>query len=276
MKHHRELIQYVFLDVVDFTKTTRSVEDMVAIINDLNTLVREKLDALSFQKDDENLIIIPTGDGMCIAMLNQKAEATHLMLAQAIRHHVADLRESADHEGRRFQLHIAVHEGKDIIIKDINDRRNIIGAGINRAARIMGHCKGGDLLVSSVVHEGVSRDEPYKGQFKRDEFMDHGEAVICYQLGNGLEGGLKSMLRHFDEASGKVGPLLSMQDIACLKEGDVIWHKVDGRGKIITAGPYQVGSGGRFVTIRFRTHDYPVTLSNEKGNYHRWLGNVGA
>ena len=75
-------IQYIFLDVVQFTRSDRTVEDMVSIIQALNQIVTDVLDERQLVQDD--VILLPTGDGMCIGLLNQHDEDTHLEIAQSL------------------------------------------------------------------------------------------------------------------------------------------------------------------------------------------------
>jgi hypothetical protein len=58
-------VKYIFLDVVGFTHQ-RSVEAQSEIVGTLNAIV----DAASARVDRKDLIRLPTGDGMCICLLN--------------------------------------------------------------------------------------------------------------------------------------------------------------------------------------------------------------
>src|SRR5262245_44600004 len=60
-------VKYVFLDVVGFTYN-RSVETQSDIVRSLNAIVKASIQANSIP--EENQILIPTGDGICVALLN--------------------------------------------------------------------------------------------------------------------------------------------------------------------------------------------------------------
>ena len=59
-------VKYVFMDIVGYTKD-RSVEAQVEIIRKLNQIVRKALDESKIELT--KTILIPTGDGMCIALV---------------------------------------------------------------------------------------------------------------------------------------------------------------------------------------------------------------
>ncbi len=71
--------KYVFLDVVAFTQN-RSVEAQSKIISVLNELVLAAVHARNVPED--KLLLIPTGDGICIATLNyDEPFDVHMLLA---------------------------------------------------------------------------------------------------------------------------------------------------------------------------------------------------
>jgi class 3 adenylate cyclase len=263
-------IQYVFLDVVAFTRSDRTVEDMVAIIESLNDTVRDVLDESTVQDDD--IILLPTGDGMCIALLHQQAEDTHLEIAELIRSQVEHRRKNTREEGQKYHLHIAVHESKDILIRDINDRRNIIGAGINKASRLMDRCGPGEIVISSTVYDGIYKYARYKGAFVKDEFKDKAGELIHYYRSAPEDAG-REIGKRFREVislmNHTIGPALTHDDIATLKEGDMVYHKVYGMGELLTVGAARPGRPGRPVTIKFPSRSHSVVLTNSKGNYSK-------
>jgi hypothetical protein len=67
---------------------------------------------------------------------------------------------------RQFQIRIGINQHPDIIVTDINDRKNIAGAGINNASRIMGKADGNQILVSRAVFDDLQPSEKYKDSFQ--------------------------------------------------------------------------------------------------------------
>ncbi len=160
----RSYAKYVFLDVVNFSK--RSAEAQSEIVQHLVRLVRESL-ALHDIKADEHCILIPTGDGMCIALLNQAIDYDkHIQLALTILGLLVKHNSEIEDESRRFDLRFGINQNTDILVTDINDRNNVAGAGINLAARIMSKADAGQILVSDSVFQELQPSEAYMGKFK--------------------------------------------------------------------------------------------------------------
>ena len=61
------LVKYTFIDVVEYTKN-RSVEAQSDVIAMLNALVARVFEELKIPKEER--IMLPTGDGLCVAFLN--------------------------------------------------------------------------------------------------------------------------------------------------------------------------------------------------------------
>ena len=80
MENGPSLVQYVFLDIVRFTQG-RTIEAQVEVIDSLNTIVRKAL-ADSGVEDDRR-ILLPTGDGMAIAILHPEPFDLALGIGQA-------------------------------------------------------------------------------------------------------------------------------------------------------------------------------------------------
>src|ERR1700730_8368864 len=129
----RRYIRYVFLDVVRFSQ--RSAEAQSAIVRKLNCIV---LDALTDHHVDEgDRILIPTGDGVCIALSAQLRYDIHIQIALGILAHVHTYNQTVTTTSRQFQVRIGINQNTDIIVTDVNGRPNVAGAGVNLASRIM-------------------------------------------------------------------------------------------------------------------------------------------
>jgi len=158
-------IKYVFLDVVGFT-FNRSVEAQTDIVGSLNSVVTQSLDRIGIKP--ENRILLPTGDGLCLALLDQTLRFdTHLLLALEILHLLHDYNQSTSDEMRRFWVRIGINENVDNVVTDINGNRNVAGAGINLAQRVMRSADGGQVLVGQPVFETLRHRERYMKSFRR-------------------------------------------------------------------------------------------------------------
>ena len=124
----RRYAKYIFLDVVGFSK--RSAEAQSQIVKALNSIVHAAL--RQCQVDDQDRILIPTGDGMCIALVNiQLPYDIHIQTALQILKLLSEHNQSTPDASRQFEVRIGINQNTDILVQDVNDRPNIAGAGIN-------------------------------------------------------------------------------------------------------------------------------------------------
>ena len=88
-----------------------------------------------------NLVFLPTGDGVVIGIISQISEPFALIIAMNL---LEKLREvNLDKE-----LRIGVHYGSVFRLIGNNGEQQLIGTGINKAARIEAASKPGKILVS--------------------------------------------------------------------------------------------------------------------------------
>ncbi|HWS71448.1 MAG TPA: adenylate/guanylate cyclase domain-containing protein [Thermoanaerobaculia bacterium] len=174
--------KYVFLDVVKFT-VNRSVEAQSDIVATLNSIVRDSLAHFDLTVEDERVICIPTGDGLCIAILGANTPYdAHVQLACEILERISAHSAAAD-PSRRFDVRIGISENTDNVVTDINGRRNVAGAGINVAARVMDVADAAQIVVSQHVYETVAVRERYMNAFRPlSVSVKHGYRLNVYQL----------------------------------------------------------------------------------------------
>ncbi len=183
-------VSYVFLDVVDFSK--RSVEAQTDIVKGLNKIVKRSVGAFDISRSD--VIYLPTGDGICICLLElrQRIEIPVRLAAEILRRiHEHNLTEVAGDVTRHFQVRIGVNENNDHIVTDVNRRKNLAGAGINMAQRVMSLADGNQILVSQVVQDKLQPRKQFENAFREFEgVIKHGKKIRVFQfLGwTGLEG----------------------------------------------------------------------------------------
>lgn len=174
-------VKYVFLDIVRFS-TGRSVEAQIDIVATLNATVKDAVAALKVTNDD--VVYIPTGDGICIALLDQAlAFDSHLRLALDILQRIDTYNQKTDSEMRRFQVRIGLNENVDNLITDINGNRNVAGSGVTIAQRVMDKGDGGRILLGSAVYDTLFNREKYMNCFREiDVVIKHGEKMKIYQF----------------------------------------------------------------------------------------------
>lgn len=175
--------KHIFIDIVNYTYN-RSVEAQTDLISYLNQIVKAVFKEKKI-KDNERLFI-PTGDGMCISILNiNKPYDIHLLIALSILEKIKAHNDTTDDEMRKFSIRIGINENIDNLIIDINQNQNISGSGINIAARIEGLCDSNQIFVSNTVFEKLAHREKYMKSFQPySAEVKHGLPLKVYQYRN--------------------------------------------------------------------------------------------
>jgi TolB-like protein len=142
---HLEIAHVLFMDVVGYSKLL--VNEQREMMQQLNQLVRK---TAQFQASEANgkLISIPSGDGMALVFFQSLEEPVQcaLEISRLLKNYP------------RLQLRMGVHSGPVDQIRDVNDRLNVAGAGINFAQRVMDCGDAGHILVSKRVADDLAQD----------------------------------------------------------------------------------------------------------------------
>jgi Tol biopolymer transport system component/class 3 adenylate cyclase len=154
----------VFVDIVGYSllatdEQNRAVHQLQSMVTELPGF------AEGFAADE--LICIPTGDGMAIACFGEPTAPVQFARDLAIR-----IRQEAP-----FALRIGLHNGPVYCSSDINDNMNVAGGGINIAQRIMDCGDGGHILVSQSVAETLLQLTQW-----RNAVQDLGECEVKHGL----------------------------------------------------------------------------------------------
>jgi hypothetical protein len=202
--------KYIFLDVVSFTYN-RSTEAQSDIVHILNQIVKTSIDG--FNISIENLILIPTGDGLCIALLNiEDPFDVHLQIALKILAGVYNHNQTIKDDMRKFQIRIGLSSNTDNLVTDINGKRNLAGAGINMASRVMNISDGNQILMTESVYDTLRYREKYLSSFKNfQKTVKHGINIPVYQFISTDTIGLNSNIPQAFQTPQKVEPKLNMQ-----------------------------------------------------------------
>jgi len=156
--------KYIFLDVVGFTQN-RSVEAQTEIVDLLNGVVISAIAANNI--DSSARILLPTGDGICLVFLNiETPYDVHVRTALSVIEGVEMHNATEEDEQRRFKIRIGINSNVDNLITDVNGNRNIAGAGINLAQRIMNFADGNQIMVGQPVYDMLSQREKYMHAFR--------------------------------------------------------------------------------------------------------------
>src|SRR5207247_1118195 len=110
----------------------------------------------------ENRILLPTGDGMCIALIaTYLPYDIHLTLAVEILSALERRNTEITDPMRRFEVRIGLGENVDNLVTDANGHPNVAGYGINTSQRVMSLADGNQILVSRTVFETLRGRERY-------------------------------------------------------------------------------------------------------------------
>lgn len=198
--------KYVFLDIVSYSK--RHVEAQCDIITSLNKIVKEVIDFFELK---EKVKCIPTGDGMCIALLNiSDPFDIHLQIALSILEKLREYNNLQDDVARKFEVRVGINGNTDNLVIDINGNENIAGAGINYSQRVMNFADGGNILIGEPIYNCLSQREKYVNSFR--EFrakVKHGLEISVYQYINPQLSNISSDVPTAFEVKTKVEPKLN-------------------------------------------------------------------
>jgi adenylate cyclase len=197
---HLEIAHVLFIDVVGYSKLL--INEQREIVEQLNQTVR-KTPQFRKSEADGKLIRIPVGDGMALVFFQTPEEPVQcaMEIARSLKNHP------------QIRLRMGVHSGPVDPVKDVNDRRNIAGAGINTAQRVMACGDAGHILLSKRVAEDLAQEklwQPHLHELGEIE-VKHGQKLglvnlYTEEIGNpNVPGKLKGALRSSARTPGRVG-----------------------------------------------------------------------
>ena len=134
---HLEIGHVLFIDLVGYSKLL--IEEQRERLSQLTEIVLAT--AQVREAPDEQLVRLPTGDGMALVFRHSSEEPARcaLEIAEALKKHP------------EIPLRMGIHSGPVSEVTDLNGRTNIAGAGINMAQRVMDCGDAGHILVSQRV-----------------------------------------------------------------------------------------------------------------------------
>ena len=184
------LVKYIYLDVVGFTYQ-RPVEAQTEIITILNDIVRQATSALV---SEGQVIYIPVGDGICIALISSTHNYDiHIRIAEEIIRRIVSLHNPSAKSNRQFEVRIGINENVDNLITDINGNKNVCGSGVNDAQRIMSFADASQILVGRTTYDSLRPRERYSHAFRAYQALaKHNIPIDLYQYIGGNVAGLNS------------------------------------------------------------------------------------
>src|SRR6266480_2668431 len=139
-----EIGHVLFMDVVGYSKLL--VDEQREIQEQLSQIVRST-QQVAAAEGAAKLIRLPTGDGMALVFFNSPEAPVYCAIdvAKKVREHP------------KLRLRMGIHSGPVNEVRDVNDRINVAGAGINTAQRVMDCGDAGHILVSKRAAEDLAQ-----------------------------------------------------------------------------------------------------------------------
>ena len=136
-----EIGHVLFIDIVGYSKLL--IEEQKERLDQLTEIVLAT--AQVRDATDEQLVRLPTGDGMALVFRHSAEEPARcaLEIAEALRKHP------------ELPVRMGIHSGPVSEVTDVSGRTNIAGAGINMAQRVMDCGDTGHILLSQHVADDL-------------------------------------------------------------------------------------------------------------------------
>jgi hypothetical protein len=144
MESHRTwLSSVVFLDIVGYSKC--SVARQIEMKDHMNEIVANAMEEVA----ERDRVVVDSGDGAALCFLGDPEDA----LFSAVK-----IRDSYTHPEDRpdYDVRIGINLGPVKVVRDINDRANVLGDGINVAQRVMAFADENQIFVSRSFYEVIS------------------------------------------------------------------------------------------------------------------------
>ena len=136
-----EIGHVLFIDIVGYSKLL--IEEQKERLHQLTAVVLATGQVR--ESTDEQLVRLPTGDGMALVFHHSAEEPARcaLEIAEALRKHP------------KIPVRMGIHSGPVSAVTDVSGRSNIAGAGINIAQRVMDCGDAGHILLSQHVADDL-------------------------------------------------------------------------------------------------------------------------
>ena len=147
-----EIGHVLFIDIVGYSKLLN--EEQKERLNQLTEIVLGT--AQVRESSDEQLVRLPTGDGMALVFRHSAEEPARcaLDIAEALQKHP------------ELPVRMGIHSGPVSEVTDVSGRANIAGAGINMAQRVMDCGDAGHILLSQHVADDLVHSRQWASRLR--------------------------------------------------------------------------------------------------------------
>jgi TolB-like protein/Flp pilus assembly protein TadD len=147
-----EIRHILFIDIVGYSKLL--IEEQKERLGQLTSIVLGT--AQVRDSTDEQLVRLPTGDGMALVFRRSAEEPARcaLEIAEALQKHP------------ELPVRMGIHSGPVSEVTDVSGRTNIAGAGINMAQRVMDCGDAGHILLSQHVADDLIHSRQWASRLR--------------------------------------------------------------------------------------------------------------
>src|SRR6266545_1941333 len=147
-----EIGHVLFIDIVGYSKLLN--EEQKERLNQLTEIALGT--AQVRDSSDEQLVRLPTGDGMALVFHHSAEEPARcaLEIAEALQKHP------------ELPVRMGIHSGPVSEVTDVSGRTNIAGAGINMAQRVMDCGDAGHILLSQHVADDLVHSRQWASRLR--------------------------------------------------------------------------------------------------------------
>jgi TolB-like protein len=147
-----EIGHVLFIDIVGYSKLLN--EEQKERLNQLTEIVLATTPVR--EAADEQLVRLPTGDGMALVFRHSAEEPARcaLAIAEALQKHP------------ELPVRMGIHSGPVSEVTDVSGRTNIAGAGINMAQRVMDCGDAGHILLSQHVADDLIHSRQWASRLR--------------------------------------------------------------------------------------------------------------
>ena len=140
---HLQIGHVLFIDIVGYSKLL--IEEQKERLGQLTRIVLGTMQVR--ESTDEQLVRLPTGDGMALVFHQSAEEPARcaLEIAEALGKHP------------EIPVRMGIHSGPVSRVEDVSGRNNIAGPGINMAQRVMDCGDAGHILLSQHVADDLAQ-----------------------------------------------------------------------------------------------------------------------
>src|SRR5437016_3966046 len=139
-----EIAHLLLIDMAGYSKLL--INEQIELLQELNQIVRSS-ECFRSAEASGKLNRVPMGDGMALLFFHSPEEPVRcaLEISKALQDHP------------HIQVRMGVHSGPVNRVKDVNDKTNFAGSGINVAQRVLDCSDAGHILLSAHVAEDLAQ-----------------------------------------------------------------------------------------------------------------------